>query len=112
MYPNYGDWLLKFCRRAGFKPQIVKEADSAASALAFVAAGYGIAVVSEQLERIPAKDVIFRNLAPSEGAWVPVGAAWKPDALTAPVASQFIDVLTQTCARGNGVSRVPANSLQ
>jgi DNA-binding transcriptional LysR family regulator len=112
MYPNYGDWLLKFCRRAGFNPQIVKEADGAASALAFVAAGFGIAVVSEPLERIPAKDVIFRNLAPGESAWVPVGAAWKPDALTAPVASQFIDVLTQTCASGNGVSRVPANSLQ
>jgi DNA-binding transcriptional LysR family regulator len=74
MYPNYGDWLLKFCRRAGFNPQIVKEADGAASALAFVAAGFGIAVVSEPLERIPAKDVIFRNLAPGESAWVPVGS--------------------------------------
>jgi hypothetical protein len=40
MYPNYGDWLLKVCRRAGFKPHIVKEADGAASALAFVAAGF------------------------------------------------------------------------
>ena len=37
--PNYGDWLLKVCRRVGFKPRIVKEADGAASALAFVAAG-------------------------------------------------------------------------
>ena len=27
MYPNYGDWLLKVCRRVGFKPRIVKEAD-------------------------------------------------------------------------------------
>ena len=41
MYPNYGDWLLKVCRRVGFKPRIVKEADGAASALAFVAAGFG-----------------------------------------------------------------------
>ena len=41
MHPNYGDWLLKACRRAGFKPRIVKEADGAASALAFVAAGFG-----------------------------------------------------------------------
>jgi DNA-binding transcriptional LysR family regulator len=40
MYPNYGDWLLKVCRRVGFKPRIVKEADGAPSALAFVAAGY------------------------------------------------------------------------
>ena len=55
MYPNYGDWLLKVCRRVGFKPRIVKEADGAASALAFVAAGFGVAVVSEPLQKIPAK---------------------------------------------------------
>src|SRR5271168_1320182 len=101
MYPNYGEWLLKVCRRAGFKPRIVKEADGAASALAFVAAGFGVAVVSQPLQKIPAKNVIFRDLAPEDRAWVPVGAAWKPDALTAPVASQFIDVLAQACANGN-----------
>jgi DNA-binding transcriptional LysR family regulator len=50
MYPNYGEWLLKVCRRVGFKPRIVKEADGAASALAFVAAGFGVAVVSEPLQ--------------------------------------------------------------
>jgi len=110
MYPNYGDWLLKACRRAGFKPRIVKEADGAASALAFVAAGFGVAMVSEPLQKIPAKNVIFRDLAPEDRAWVPVGAAWKPDALTAPVASQFIDVLAQACANGNAGSRAPASS--
>jgi DNA-binding transcriptional LysR family regulator len=102
MYPNYGDWLLKVCQRVGFKPRIVKEADGAASALAFVAAGFGVVVVSEPLQKIPAKDVIFRDLAPEDRAWMPVGAVWRPDALTAPVASRFIDVLTQTCGNGNG----------
>jgi DNA-binding transcriptional LysR family regulator len=77
MYSNYDDWLLKACRRASFnfKPRIVKEADGAASALAFVAAGYGVAVISEPLQKIPAKDVMFRNLALEDRAWVPVGAA-------------------------------------
>jgi DNA-binding transcriptional LysR family regulator len=51
MYPNYGDWLLKSCRRVGFKPRIVKEADGAASALAFVSAGFGVAVISEPLQK-------------------------------------------------------------
>src|ERR1700692_448384 len=102
MYPNYGDWLLKVCRRVGFKPRIVKEADGAASALAFVAAGFGVAVISEPLQKIPAKNVIFRDLAPEGRAWVPVGAAWKPHALSAAAASQFIDVLAQACANGNG----------
>jgi DNA-binding transcriptional LysR family regulator len=103
MYPNYGDWLSKSCRHVGFKPRIVKEADGAASALAFVSAGFGVAVISEPLQKIPAKNVIFRDLAPEDRAWVPVGAAWKPDALTAPVASQFIDVLSQTCANGKAL---------
>jgi DNA-binding transcriptional LysR family regulator len=110
MYPNYGDWLLKACRRAGFKPRIVKEADGAASALAFVAAGYGVAVVSEPLQKIPAKDVMFRDLAFEDRAWVPVGAAWKPDAISAPVASQFIDVLAQSCANGNGKRRASGSA--
>ena len=56
------------------KPRIVKQADGAASALAFVAAGFGVAVVGEPLQKIAAKDVIFRDLAPEEGAWVPPGS--------------------------------------
>jgi DNA-binding transcriptional LysR family regulator len=109
MYPNYGDWLLKSCRRVGFKPRIAKEADGAASALAFVAAGFGVAVISEPLQKIPAKNVIFRDLAPEDRAWVPVGAAWKPDGLTAAVSSQFVDVLAQASANGNGSTRAPRN---
>jgi DNA-binding transcriptional LysR family regulator len=101
MYPNYGEWLLKVCRHVGFKPRIVKEADGAPSALAFVAAGYGLAIVSEPLQKIPAKDVIFRDLGPEDKAWMPVGAAWKSDSLAAPAASKFIDVLAKICSGGN-----------
>jgi DNA-binding transcriptional LysR family regulator len=107
MYPNYGDWLLKVCRRAGFKPRIVKEADGAASALAFVAAGFGLAVVSEPLQKIPAKDVVFRKLIPEDSSWASVGAAWKPDAVSAPVVSRFVDILVEICAAENGETRVP-----
>jgi hypothetical protein len=44
-------------------------------------------------------------LAPEDSAWVPVGAAWKPDAVSAPVVSRFVDILAQVCAGGNGDSR-------
>jgi DNA-binding transcriptional LysR family regulator len=110
MYPNYDDWLLKSCKRVGFKPRIVKEADGAASALAFVSAGFGVAVISEPLQKIPAKNVIFRDLTPEDKGWVPVGAAWKPDALAAAVASQFVDVLVQSCANGNGKRRASGSA--
>ena len=36
---------------------------------------------------------------------MPVGAAWKPDAISAPVASQFVGVLARACAGGNGGHR-------
>jgi DNA-binding transcriptional LysR family regulator len=113
IYPNYGDWLLKACRRAGFKPRIAKEADGAASALAFIVAGFGVAVVSDPLQKIPAKDVVFRNLTSEDRAWVPVSAAWKPEAVSAPVVSQFVDVLAQVCAGGNGgIAPHPPEPLQ
>lgn len=112
MDPNYGDRLSTACHGSGFKPRIVKEADGAASALAFVAAGFGVAVVGEPLQKIPAKDVIFRDLAPEEDAWVPVSAAWKPEGVSAPVVSQFVDVLAQTCAGGNGGSQPPGIKLK
>jgi DNA-binding transcriptional LysR family regulator len=67
-----------------------------------VAAGFGVVVVSEPPQKIPAKDVIFRDLAPEDRAWMPVGAVWRPESLTAPVSLRFIDVLTQTCGNGNG----------
>lgn len=50
----------------------------------------------ELFRRIPAKDVIFRDLTPEDRAMMPVAAAWKRDGVTAAVASQFVDVLTQT----------------
>jgi hypothetical protein len=37
-----------------------------------------------------------------------VGAAWKPEGVSAPVVSRFVDVLAQACGGGNGGSRIPA----
>jgi DNA-binding transcriptional LysR family regulator len=97
VYPNYREWLQKVCRREGFIPKITKEADGAPSALAFVAAGYGLAVLSEPLQKIPTEDVIFRDLCPKDREWMPVAAVWKQDSVSAPAASKFIDVLSEVC---------------
>jgi hypothetical protein len=42
--------------------------------------------------------VIFRDLCPKDREWMPVAAVWKPDSVSAPAASKFIDVLAQVCA--------------
>ena len=50
IYPTYSDWLQRVCQRAGFNPRIVREADGAATALAFVAAGLGVALAANRLK--------------------------------------------------------------
>src|SRR5260370_19195945 len=62
IYPAYGDWLQNVCQQSGFTPRIVRAADRAASALAFVAAGFGVALVNQPIKKIPARDVVFRDL--------------------------------------------------
>jgi hypothetical protein len=91
----------------GFKPRIVKEADGAASALAFVAAG----VWRGGGQRAAAEDTRQECGFPrSDSRGQRVGAAWKSDAVSASVVSRFVDILAQSCANGNGGSRASVNS--
>jgi DNA-binding transcriptional LysR family regulator len=97
--PSYNEWLRIACRREGFVPKLVKEAHGASSALAFVTAGFGLAVVSEPFEREGADGVVFRELSAKKPLQMPVGAVWKPDGVGTGVVSRFVDTLVQACAR-------------
>jgi len=98
MYPAYGNWLQAICLQSGFTPRIVREADGAASALALVAAGIGVALVSEPIRRFPARQVVFRDLATPQPVKIPLGAVWKTNGLYSGVASKFVKTLSQVCA--------------
>ena len=64
-------------------------------------------------QRAAAEDTCQRCDFPgSDFRGVPVGAAWKPDGVTAAAASQFVDVLAQTCAMENGESHAPEIELK
>jgi DNA-binding transcriptional LysR family regulator len=102
--PTYDEWLRTACRREGFVPRFVKEADGASSALAFVAAGFGLAVVSQPVEQVAVPGVVFRELASRTPVRMPIGAVWNPDGVSAGVASQFVDVLAQVCAASASVA--------
>ena len=98
MYPAYGDWLHTVCQRSGFIPRIVREADGVGSALAFVAAGLGVALVSEPVKKFPARVVVFRDLVAAKPFRIPLGAVWKKNGLESGVVSKFVDTLKQACA--------------
>ncbi len=99
MYPAYGDWLHTVCHRSGFTPHIVREADGVGSALALVAAGLGIALVSEPVRRFPAREVVFRDLVAPKPIRIPLGAVWKRNELESGVVSKFVKTLRQACIR-------------
>jgi DNA-binding transcriptional LysR family regulator len=97
--PTYDEWLRKVCQREGFVPLVVKEADSASSALAFVAAGFGLAVVSQPVEGLAFPGVMFRELTAETPLRMPVGAVWNRAGVSAAVAKRFVDVLAKACGQ-------------
>jgi len=97
MYPAYGDWLHNVCHRSGFIPRIVREADGVGSALAFVAAGLGVALVSDPVKKFPARDVVFRDLVAAKPIRIPLGAVWKKNGLESAVVSKFVKTLSRVC---------------
>jgi hypothetical protein len=52
------------------------------SALAFIAAGFGVALVSQPIKDFPIKDVVFRDLWSPQPVGIPLGAAWKRNGWT------------------------------
>jgi DNA-binding transcriptional LysR family regulator len=98
IYPAYGDWLHTVCQRSGFIPRIVREADGVGSALAFVAAGLGVALVSEPVRKFPAREVVFRDLLAAKPIRIPLGAVWKKNGLESAVVSKFVKTLSRVCA--------------
>jgi DNA-binding transcriptional LysR family regulator len=61
-YPGSNAWLTEACREAGFTPRILQEADREPAVMSFVAAGLGVALLPEQLQRLPHEGVSFLPL--------------------------------------------------
>jgi DNA-binding transcriptional LysR family regulator len=61
-YPGSDEWLIDVCRKAGFTPRILQDADREPAVISFVAAGLGVALLPEQIKRLPHEGVIFRPL--------------------------------------------------
>jgi DNA-binding transcriptional LysR family regulator len=57
--PGSNEWLTNTCREAGFTPRILQDADREPAVISFVAAGLGVALLPEQIKRLPHEGVIF-----------------------------------------------------
>jgi len=61
-YPGSNEWLINAGREAGFTPRILQDADREPAVISFVAAGLGVALLPEQIKKLPHQGVIFRSL--------------------------------------------------
>jgi DNA-binding transcriptional LysR family regulator len=64
-HPGERAWLLNTCQNAGFRANILQEADTEPKAVRFVADGLGIALLPQQIAGLPHEGVVFRPLSPS-----------------------------------------------
>jgi DNA-binding transcriptional LysR family regulator len=63
-YPGYRGWLTETCQRVGFSPRVLQDADIERTVIQSVAAGLGVALLPEQVKKLPHESVIFRPLKP------------------------------------------------
>jgi len=64
-YPYYHEWLSKTCHRAGFIPKVLQDVDLERTMIQAISAGLGVALVPEQLKKLPHKNVVFRPVMPA-----------------------------------------------
>jgi DNA-binding transcriptional LysR family regulator len=63
-YPGYRRWLTKTCRRAGFSPRVLQDVEIERTLIQAVAAGLGVALLPDQVKKLPHENVVFRELNP------------------------------------------------
>jgi DNA-binding transcriptional LysR family regulator len=77
--PAFRGQIDDLCVAAGFRPRIVQESDSMQALTTMVAAGTGVAVVSESVTRLLGRGLVYRLLA-GRGAVLRRNFVWRADA--------------------------------
>lgn len=91
-YPGARDWLVETCRSAGFTPKILQEADREPAVLRFVASGLGVALLPQQIAKLPHAGVVVRGVRP--GVTRESCAVWRADNSSSWL-KQFVRILTE-----------------
>lgn len=76
-YPGYRAWLTETCQRVGFSPRVLQDAEIERTLIQAVAAGLGVALLPDQIKKLPHDNVVFRELDPPVKTESCI--AWKPD---------------------------------
>lgn len=90
------DQVIAVCRRAGFSPRVIQEADEMQVILGFVAAELGITLLSNSAQYFQRPGVVYRTLQPSTK--VALALAWRHEQQSAVL--QAFTLVVRECLRG------------
>jgi DNA-binding transcriptional LysR family regulator len=93
--------LEQLCRRAGFEPRVVFEADDLATVAGFVRAGLGVAVLPAPRDRVRDDPVRYRPIA-DRTAVRQIGIAWSRERRMLPAAERFRRHVIDTAGVASG----------
>jgi DNA-binding transcriptional LysR family regulator len=93
--PGLYDAILAACNAAGFSPRIGQEAPRIVATLNLVAAGLGISLVPESLQRMHMDGVVFRRLTGAAQPKAPLYLASRRGETSAPV-RRFLEVVRRS----------------
>lgn len=92
--PGFNAWLVQLCRRGGFRPKIVENADSLTQTLSLLVAEHAVALLPALVERFRVPGVTFRSLRGTAAKWE-LQVAWHRGKITEPVRA-LVNLLTKT----------------
>lgn len=95
---SHYDHVLRTCRAAGFTPRIVQEVDEIFTALSFVRAGAGVALVPNSSRFMHVPRIRFLETRVKAASWE-IGLAWRKSAAGDPALHNFISLVRQSFHR-------------
>jgi DNA-binding transcriptional LysR family regulator len=95
--PGLYDAIIAACQRAGFSPRIGQEAPRMLATLSLVAAGLGVTVVPESMQRLQVEGIAYRPIDGDAGLVAPLNLACRRIETT-PAARRFIALARQARA--------------
>jgi LysR family transcriptional regulator, benzoate and cis,cis-muconate-responsive activator of ben and cat genes len=90
--PNLMDMIFALCLEEGFQPRISQEVIDSVTAVAMVAAGFGVSLVPAPVSQLSLPGVVFRRLQRSPPVMVNFNCIYRRDD-TSPVLQAFLETI-------------------
>ena len=95
--PGLYDAIIAACQRAGFSPRIGQEAPRMLATLSLVAAGLGVTLVPQSMQRLRVHGVLYRPIEAADGLVAPLNLAYRRDE-SGPADRRFIALARRLAA--------------